>query len=81
MILFTSIWCLFALFLLTLRVGIMVADLGKLHLSVKQPHLPDQLAAFGISGNKGSGQRRLFMTHPPLEDRIRALKNNDLTGA
>jgi len=59
----------------------MVAALEKLQLSIRQPHLPDQMAAFGISGNKGSGLRGLFMTHPPLEDRIQALKNSDLTGA
>ena len=35
--------------------------------------LPDQMAAFGISGPRGSGLRRLFMTHPPLEERIEAL--------
>ena len=35
--------------------------------------LPDQLAAFGISGKSG-GFSRLFMTHPPLEERIAALK-------
>lgn len=34
--------------------------------------LPDQLAAFGISGGKGFA--RLFMSHPPLEERIAALR-------
>ena len=52
----------------------MVAALEKLRSSVAQPHLPDQLAAFGISGGIGSGIKRLFMTHPPLEERIAALK-------
>lgn len=52
----------------------MVAALEKLQGSVKQPHLPDQMAAFGISGSRGSGIRRLFMTHPPLEERIAMLK-------
>ena len=37
--------------------------------------LPDQMAAFGISGNIGSGIKRLFMSHPPLEERIQALRN------
>jgi heat shock protein HtpX len=32
------------------------------------------MAAFGISGGGASGMRRLFMTHPPLEERIAALK-------
>jgi heat shock protein HtpX len=52
----------------------MIAALEKLRRSVAQPHLPDQMAAFGISGKGGSGLRRLFMTHPPLEERIEVLK-------
>lgn len=53
----------------------MIAALQQLQRSVNQPHLPDQMAAFGISGSKGTGLRRLFMTHPPLEERIEALRN------
>jgi heat shock protein HtpX len=34
--------------------------------------LPESVAAFGISG-KRSGILALFMSHPPIEDRIRAL--------
>lgn len=52
----------------------MVAALEKLRLTAGQPHLPDQMAAFGISGMAASGLKRLFMTHPPLEERIAALK-------
>ncbi len=52
----------------------MVAALEKLKRSAEQPHLPDQMAAFGISGGVGQGIKRLFMTHPPLEERIAALK-------
>nr|WP_305044445.1 protease HtpX [Geoalkalibacter sp.] len=52
----------------------MIAALEKLKRSVNQPHLPDQMAAFGISGGKGSSFMRLFMTHPPLDERIEALK-------
>lgn len=37
--------------------------------------LPDQMAAFGISGSIGQGLKRLFMSHPPLEERIAALRN------
>jgi heat shock protein HtpX len=36
--------------------------------------LPDKMAAFGISGGMGGGLKRLFMTHPPLEERIEALR-------
>jgi heat shock protein HtpX len=32
------------------------------------------MAAFGIQGTKGGGLRRLFMTHPSLEERIAALR-------
>ena len=52
----------------------MIAALERLQMSVKQPHLPEQLEAFGISGGMGSGLKRLFMSHPPLEERIEALK-------
>lgn len=52
----------------------MIAALERLQQSVAQPHLPDQMAAFGISGGIGSGLKRLFMTHPPLEERIAALR-------
>jgi heat shock protein HtpX len=36
--------------------------------------LPDQLKAFGISGGRRSGFARLFMSHPPLDERIEALR-------
>lgn len=52
----------------------MIAALEKLRQSARQPHLPDQMSAFGISGTAGGGLKRLFMTHPPLEERIAALK-------
>jgi len=52
----------------------MIAALQRLQGSVNQPHLPDQLAAFGISGGIGSGIKRLFMSHPPLEERIATLR-------
>lgn len=52
----------------------MIAALQRLQQSSNQPHLPDQLAAFGIAGGIGSGLKRLFMTHPPLSERIAALK-------
>jgi len=52
----------------------MISALERLKLSVNQPHLPDQMAAFGISGNMKRGLTRLFMTHPPLEERIEALR-------
>jgi heat shock protein HtpX len=37
--------------------------------------LPEKLAAFGIAGGGAmDGIKRLFMTHPPLEERIAALR-------
>jgi heat shock protein HtpX len=44
--------------------------LGRVH----SDSLPDKMAAFGISGRKGEGFRRLFMSHPPIEERIAALE-------
>jgi heat shock protein HtpX len=32
------------------------------------------MAAFGISGGVASGLKKLFMTHPPLDERIAALR-------
>jgi heat shock protein HtpX len=40
--------------------------------------LPEKMAAFGISGGGAAGLKKLFMTHPPLEDRIAALKASSL---
>lgn len=51
----------------------MVGALESLKASIKQPHLPDQMAAFGISGSKKSGLKSLFATHPDLDDRINTL--------
>jgi heat shock protein HtpX len=40
-----------------------------------EPHgLPSNMAAFGINGGVPTGLRRLFMSHPPLEERIAVLK-------
>jgi len=52
----------------------MIGALERLQAVSGQAQLPDQLAAFGISGHIGHGIKRLFMTHPPLEERIAALK-------
>lgn len=53
--------------------GAMIAALERLSSLHPQP-LPDKMAAFGISGGVASGLKRLFMTHPPLEERIAALR-------
>ena len=44
---------------------------------VHQPtDLPEQLAGFGISGGVPAGFKRLFMSHPPLDERIAALRQS-----
>ena len=48
----------------------MIAALERLKMG-QAGQLPDQLAAFGIN----SAVKKLFSTHPPLDDRIAALKN------
>ena len=50
----------------------MIAALEKLKGNHEQAALPEKIAAFGISG--GGGFSRLFMTHPPLDERIAALR-------
>lgn len=55
--------------------GKMIAALEQLKKSYGQPHLQDQMAAFGISGKTMGGLQKLFMSHPPLDERIAALKN------
>jgi heat shock protein HtpX len=52
----------------------MIRALERLKATAAGEHLPDQLAAFGISGKTRSGLARLFMTHPPLDERIAALQ-------
>ncbi len=44
--------------------------LGNLHPAP----LPEKMAAFGIAGGGAGGLKRLFMTHPPIEERIAALE-------
>ncbi|MBI3221571.1 MAG: protease HtpX [Nitrosomonadales bacterium] len=51
----------------------MIAALERLKVNHEQATLPEKMAAFGISGGKGFS--RLFMTHPPLEERIAALRS------
>lgn len=52
----------------------MIAALERLSLNHGQSTLPNQIAAFGISGGIGEGLRRLFLSHPPLAERIAALR-------
>lgn len=51
----------------------MIRALQALQRTHEESHLPDQMAAFGILG-RGRGLASLFMSHPPLEERIAALQ-------
>lgn len=54
----------------------MIAALRRLQQGSNPEPLPDEMAAFGISGGRPTGFKRLFMSHPPLEERIAALENS-----
>ena len=52
----------------------MIAALRRLQQVAEPSHLPSEMRAFGINGGLGDGLKRLFMSHPPLPERIRALE-------
>ena len=51
----------------------MVMALRRLQSAYEPSSLPKQMQAFGVSGNASIS--RLFMSHPPLSERIEALEN------
>lgn len=51
----------------------MIAALERLNMASGAAPLPDQLAAFGINGGS-DGIRALFMSHPPIAQRVAALR-------
>ena len=51
----------------------MIAALQRLQMAHEESRLDGQLVAFGINGKQAS---ELFMSHPPLEKRIEALRNS-----
>jgi len=53
----------------------MIAALEKLKINHEQVALPEKMAAFGISG--GHAFAKMFMTHPPLDERIAALRSGN----
>ncbi len=53
----------------------MIAALERLQSWQQQPsQLPEAVQAFGIRGGLPTGMQKLFMSHPPLEARIEALR-------
>lgn len=54
----------------------MIHALERLKKDAELPSpMPDSMKAFGITGGKTEGWKKLFMTHPPLDERISALRN------
>lgn len=53
--------------------GNMIAALERLKQAHQPSHLPESVEAFGIRGRVGQGLKRLLMSHPPMDERIRAL--------
>lgn len=53
----------------------MVAALQRLQAIHQPSQLPEQMAAFGINGGMAEGFKKLFSSHPPLEERIAALRS------
>ncbi len=53
----------------------MISALEGLKRLHQPSQLPESMQAFGISAGRASGFKRLFMSHPPLDERIAALRN------
>lgn len=60
--------------------GNMVAALRALQRVSEPQDLPGEMKSFGISGGQSGGFKRLFMSHPPLEERIAALESSMAKG-
>ena len=54
----------------------MIAALERLQAQHQPTALPKQMAAFGIAGGGAAGLKRLFASHPGLDERIAALRNS-----
>ena len=52
----------------------MINALERLRRAHEPSALPESMRAMGISSSRATGLKRLFMSHPPLEERIAALK-------
>jgi heat shock protein HtpX len=57
----------------------MIGALERLKNAHGPAQLPEQLNAFGISGGEKAGfMQRLQMSHPPLDERIRRLRETNI---
>jgi heat shock protein HtpX len=54
--------------------GAMIRALQALKAAHSPSRMPEQLQAFGINGGIAQGLRKLYMSHPPLDERIAALE-------
>jgi heat shock protein HtpX len=54
--------------------GKMIAALERLAQNHEENTLPKQIAAFGIASEPTTSWRRLWMSHPPLSERVAALR-------
>jgi len=54
--------------------GAMIGALQALKAAHSPSRMPGQLQAFGINGGLAQGLKKLFMSHPPLDERIAALE-------
>lgn len=54
--------------------GAMIAALARLQSEHEESHMPDGMVAFGINRGKMPTLGELFSSHPPINDRIKALQ-------
>ncbi|MGH8548404.1 MAG: protease HtpX [Methylococcales bacterium] len=54
----------------------MIGALRALQRAHEPRDLPGEFAAFGINSGFGDGLKKMFMSHPPLEERIAALQRS-----
>ena len=59
--------------------GKMAAALRRLQSQQTGQALPKEMSALGIAGFSAEGFKRLFMTHPPLDERIAAIESAPLS--
>ncbi|TPE47256.1 protease HtpX [Maribrevibacterium harenarium] len=55
--------------------GAMIAALARIQAENEQNTMPESMVAFGIRKGRNSTFGELFSSHPPIDDRIRALQN------